>query len=382
MRPHFMILPSAACQARCSYCFGPNVGTIMQQDIFDLAVSWIDTMTPGQDVVDIAFHGGEPLLAGAEWYERNLPLLRQRFSGRLRLHVQSNLWLLDDALCALFKEYGVIAGTSLDGPEPVNDRQRGVGYYARTMRGIETALRHGIQAGVICTLTRQSSPHLDEVIAFYSEHRLPLQVHLVIASEAPKASDSLGLSPEEAGRVLTRLYDYYREHLDRLRIGTFDSILRSFAAGKGRTCTFTDCLGSYFAVTPDGGIFSCNRFCSDKKWQLGHVQMCPDLVSLSKSDAWAILARRESAVREACGDCSFYSICHGGCSFNALIAGKGTIDPHCEAYIGLFRRIADSALDDLFSEDDYATLLGSAPRKEGERRSALLRRMYDTEVLR
>ena len=117
----------------------------MSPKVFDATVDWLEAIFPTDECLDLTFHGGEPLLAGQAWYTRNLPILRQRFGKRLKLSIQSNLWLLDDAMCDLFKEYGVSIGTSLDGPAHVNDQQRGAGYFARTMAGIETARRNGPQ---------------------------------------------------------------------------------------------------------------------------------------------------------------------------------------------------------------------------------------------
>ena len=150
-----MVLPSLACQAQCSYCFGPNQGPMMRDDIFDAALDWIAATTPSDQSLELTFHGGEPLLAGHAWYRRNLPRLRSRFGDRLKLGIQSNLWLLDDDYCELFRERRVSIGTSLDGPEAINDAQRGAGYFGRTMAGIEAARRHGMSVGVICTFTRR-----------------------------------------------------------------------------------------------------------------------------------------------------------------------------------------------------------------------------------
>jgi hypothetical protein len=33
---HLMLLPSLACQAQCSYCFGPNRGPVTGPDVFAL----------------------------------------------------------------------------------------------------------------------------------------------------------------------------------------------------------------------------------------------------------------------------------------------------------------------------------------------------------
>jgi sulfatase maturation enzyme AslB (radical SAM superfamily) len=240
---HLMLLPSLACQASCAYCFGPNRGPTMPSDVFDATVFWIVSISPIDESLDITFHGGEPLLAGRKWYERNLPVLRRRFGNRLKLHVQSNLWLLNDGYCALFREYGVSLGASLDGPEPINDRQRGEGYFAQTMSGIETARRHDLDVGVICTFTRLSAPHYREVLDFFIAEHLSFSVHAAISAPRPGArhlrsgfgvrvnaedscsdlsrpvskclaphtpkGDGLAMSPEEHVDLFVQLFDAY-----------------------------------------------------------------------------------------------------------------------------------------------------------------------------
>ena len=102
----------------------------MSDEVFDATVDWMAATISAGECAEVTFHGGEPLLAGKPWYRRNLPILQARFEGRLKLGIQSNLWLLDDEYCSLLKEYGVSIGTSLDGPEEINDAQRGRGYFA------------------------------------------------------------------------------------------------------------------------------------------------------------------------------------------------------------------------------------------------------------
>ena len=148
-----MLLPTLACPASCSYCFGPHEGGgVMGRETLAAVVEWQRARaaeeavdggpSDGREAVggagardgelDITFHGGEPLLAGAAWYRTALPLLREGLAPRrVRFTVQSNLWLLDDGLCELFAESDVALGTSLDGPEPITDAQRGAGYFAR-----------------------------------------------------------------------------------------------------------------------------------------------------------------------------------------------------------------------------------------------------------
>ena len=132
----------------------------------------------GEDPLEITFHGGEPLVPGASFYRMALPLLRDGLAPRrIRFAMQSNLWALTDELCEIFRDHGVSLGTSLDGPEAINDSQRGQGYFRRTMAGIERARAHGLDVGCICTFTAQSAPNADAVFGFFVREGLNFSVH-------------------------------------------------------------------------------------------------------------------------------------------------------------------------------------------------------------
>jgi uncharacterized protein len=138
-------------------------GPAMSRETLEAVVRWQNTLG-NTDELEITFHGGEPLVPGIPFYRTALPLLRQGLAPRrVRFAMQSNLWLLSDELCDLFREYGVSLGTSLDGPEAINDAQRGQGNFQRTMAGLERTREHGVDAGCICTFTAQSAPHAQEI---------------------------------------------------------------------------------------------------------------------------------------------------------------------------------------------------------------------------
>ncbi len=105
----------------------------MTRQTVEAAVDWQKNLDDGEPL-EITFHGGKPLTAGSEFYRMALPLLRDSLSDRqVHYSMQSNLWLLSDELCDLFRDYRVSIGTILDGAEKINDAQRGEGYFRRTM---------------------------------------------------------------------------------------------------------------------------------------------------------------------------------------------------------------------------------------------------------
>ena len=51
---------------------------------------------------------------------------------------------MDDEYAEIFKQYNIPIGSSLDGPKSMNDKQRGIGYYEKTLEGYEIAKKHGV----------------------------------------------------------------------------------------------------------------------------------------------------------------------------------------------------------------------------------------------
>ena len=195
---NFMLLPTMACHAGCRYCFAKKTGEVMTRKTAEKALDFMACIAPERKDIHLTFHGGEPLLAGEDFYEWILPLLWQRFGRRVRLSIQSNLWDITDRLAELFREYHVSVGTSLDGPEDICDSQRGEGYYARTTAGMELLKKHRVGAGTICTI---AAPNVNRAAEIFRESKQPYALHgAVPAIDSP--SDEMSLSTEEMRTIL------------------------------------------------------------------------------------------------------------------------------------------------------------------------------------
>lgn len=362
MRKSLMLVPSLDCPAGCSYCFGPNYGgPVMTEAVVDGIAGWIDSLDR-HTCLDITFHGGEPLTAGASFYGTTLPRLAGAAgSRRLSFAMQSNLWLLTGELCETFREYGVSLGTSLDGPERINDPQRGDGYFRRTMEGIELARSHGLDVGCVCTFTSVSVRHFDEVFGFFAGEGLDFTIHPALKKVGSRGADALALSPQAYGELLVRMVDRYLEDPGGVRIGTLDSLCRGVSARRGGICVFGDCLGGYLAVGPGGDIFPCQRLAGSPEYGLGNVMEAPSLQALEETPVWRAFAERQERVRTACGGCPHLDYCLGGCPYNVLAAygslSAGPRDPYCASYQMIFKRIVDLALAEVFSPRNLAAVV-------------------------
>ena len=354
VQPHFMLVPSLACPAACSYCFGPHEGPTMSPQTMESALDFIVRIAaqPPQGKVKVTFHGGEPLVAGHTLWRQALEGLRERLGPKAyEVALQSNLWLLDDELCELFCEHRVDVGTSLDGAEAITDAQRGTGYFGRTMRGIRRAEAYGIGVGCIATFTAASARQWREVFDFFLSERLGISIHAAVPP-VDGQDGRYAIAPEQYGTLLCEMLDYYVEHRREIAVSSLDQMCQGLGCGEGKVCTFRDCLGMFLAIDPGGDVYPCQRFCGRPSHRLGNLSDRPGLEELLDSPVARRMRHRQDRVREACDGCPHLDYCRGGCPYNAWATGDGerVRDPYCPAYRATFDHIQARLLQEMGSE--------------------------------
>ncbi len=365
-----MIIPSMDCPSNCSYCWGVDKESdLMSLETIEEVVKWLKNFRKGP--VTFTFHGGEPLLAGYDFYKKALPLLSQQLSHlKPAFAIQTNLWLMNEELAQLFAEYNIPIGSSLDGPQDINDFQRGKGYYEKTMQGYKIAREKGLRVSFISTFTSHSIKLKEEIFKFFLDNNLDLKLHPALPSLRSENPDKWSISPEEYGELLVYLLDEYLEHIDDIEIKNIDHLCKGVFMRRGVVCTYADCVGDTFAIGPDGNIYPCYRFVGMEEYVMGHVSNHPTMDELSQSPAWKSLHQWMDLVDEECAECKYIKFCRGGCPYNALTLDKKTrkmtiegVDHQCEAYKIIFKEITDRANKEFLSSS-IPLLGGSKPKSK------------------
>ncbi|MCE7698740.1 MAG: radical SAM protein, partial [Methanobacterium paludis] len=107
---HVMLIPTLGCPSNCSYCWSSEEDSeLMSIETVEEVVKWLKNFR--DEPVTFTFHGGEPLLAGYDFYKKALPLLTKDLSNlKPALALQTNLWNPTDEMAELFHEYGISIG--------------------------------------------------------------------------------------------------------------------------------------------------------------------------------------------------------------------------------------------------------------------------------
>ena len=137
-----MIKPaSSLCNMNCSYCFYhetaqgravPSYGIMPQGSIPGILANMFKDLDPG-DELNIAFQGGEPTLAGLDWFQY-VTGEAEKLRGEVKVNyaLQTNGLLIDRAWGDFLAEHRFLTGLSLDLLRGIHDTHR------RTSAGVPT----------------------------------------------------------------------------------------------------------------------------------------------------------------------------------------------------------------------------------------------------
>ena len=230
----FLIKPaSSACNMRCRYCFYYDVAdhracstTSVMDDTVARAIIDKGLGVAPDAHVSFMFQGGEPTLAGLEFFERFVAYVDEhRYRQVISYALQTNGMLVDDRWAAFFKEHDFLVGISVDGYRELHDYIRldasGKGTYARALRAFHLLQDAGVQVNALTVLTEQLARHPQQAFnALIREHIDHVQ-YIPCLPGLDEEADEFSLTPRlrlvlyiAAGYVAARARSWpIREHL-------------------------------------------------------------------------------------------------------------------------------------------------------------------------
>lgn len=263
----FLVKIASRCNLACDYCYvyehadqswrqQPRVmSPENREQLANRLAEYVEHAALGEIVV--VFHGGEPLLAGADTIAETAKLIRStvRPSTDVGFTMQTNGVLLDEPALDTLWEAGVSVSLSIDGPQTANDRHRltirGRSSFGQTARALELLKTRPDQfAGVIAVIDADVPGA--SLLEFFDEHRPP-QVDFLL----PDANHLCPPPGREANAAryaewLIAAFDAWFDRYPHLRVRTFDQLLQSIAGLPSGTDAFGLGNVSLLSIETDG----------------------------------------------------------------------------------------------------------------------------------
>jgi len=330
-----VLQPTAFCNINCSYCYlpdrdnrhvlAPSTVTRLFTELF--ASGWA---APHLTVI---WHAGEPLVAPVAFYREAFAAIERLRppSVAVRHAFQTNGMLIDDGWCALFRDWKVGVGVSLDGPRELHDANRktrsGAGTFDRTVAGIRRLQAAELPFHVISVLSSASLDDPDGLLDFYLEHGIDHVCFNVEESEGSHVSQLF------AGEGLQRRYEaFLRRFWHRARadgrvkfVREIDlAIPRVFRPSEARTRNVQVEPLAMLNVDSHGNVSSFSPELLGLKnaaygdFLLGNINT-QSLQSIHEACLKSALHRDIQQGVAACrAECEYFSVCGGGAPVNKL----------------------------------------------------------------
>lgn len=341
------IKPTMKCNMRCRHCFnGDSLNASNMLDI-NTVYNFIEAACREYKDVKVTFHGGEPTLAGVEFYEKAFEFESQmveKYGVKFSNNFTTNGLLLNDELIDLLIKNNTLINISFDGP--YNDILRG--HSEQVFERIGTVKNKGGRVRVFCTIAKGSFEHLQKTYDWFNEKEIDFKV-LPIEPRGYAAIDQQFLM--ETDSFIQKLTDVYRYWLKdkecKIRLYTFEEF-----ASLRRTTQFKPFwFRREIALNPDGKIYPFGRP-NDIQFCLGVPNDSLSLKACFASEEYKRMLDILNRCREKyCTKCLAAKVCNGVCICMSYmyVQEKKLLEYSCNQSRRIFERIL--AINDQVQKD-------------------------------
>jgi uncharacterized protein len=365
----YILKVASRCNLNCGYCYMYNMGDEsyrgqpfrMSSETVSALLSRVAdySRARGVDRVTFIFHGGEPLLAGKDFFHAFAARAADRLGDDITpiYALETNGTLLTPAWLDLFHEHSIGFGISLDGPPAVHDTWRvnhaGQGSHGQVLRGLEMTRADRrmdrLFGGVLAVIDLTADPL--EVYRHFRElglHRCDFLLPDGTRDHPPRGLGA-GTAATPYADWLIRLFDAWFGGQDTsLSIRIFDDLIRMiFGKGFG-----VDAMGgganNVLVIETDGGYEPIDvlRICRPGMTGLGMNVHAHSVAEACADDLVRLYQRGAEGLCGTCRRCPVVTMCGGGYLPHRYETATGFDNPsvYCRDLMKLITHVRDRVL--------------------------------------
>lgn len=355
---------SGLCNLNCRYCFYRPLyekknDALMDGDVLETLVR--EALSAPSCSVQFAFQGGEPTLAGLEYFRRFIAYEKKyaRSGQHIEHSIQTNGVLIDDEWAAFFKESDFLVGVSIDGIQGIHDSCRpfadGRGSYQKAVDAFRLLKRKNVKANALCVVTSDVAKHAAEVYEGLKAIGAGyIQLIPCLDDFGERGCNDFSLSPDAYGVFLSELFElWYSDYVsgNYVSIRTFDDLVHLLCGRPAGSCSACGKCGQYLVIESDGSVYPCDFFVGEK-YRLGSI-LEHGIDDLYRRSAGSEFMSKALCRPAECADCMYYAACRGGCARNMVAGENGPRNYYCSAFKCFFER-AFSRLMEIASREELA----------------------------
>ena len=339
------------CNLKCKYCHVSKLdnSVFMSELTLQNMHLKVSKWNEGGETT-IIWHGGEPLLAGIDFFYKVLEIQRTIPNIVFKNCIQSNGTLLTDSSFDFFDDNDLNIGFSLDGIRVAHDINRPYKNDQSSFYDTLYWIKQKIKGGAICVLNKTTIENIELIYEFSKENQLAFKYNPLFQMGRALEHDNLGLSDDELLTAYKKLFDLWHDDdpKERARIDFFDSVFQGIKIINGEdgkivpfNCIFNNnCQHIYLCVAPNGDLYPCSRFAGEKEFLYGNINEERDLSDILDNEIRDRFLERHKGLDE-CKSCKYLQLCNSGCPHTAYLAYGDIMRKHslCQVYFDFYEYV-------------------------------------------
>lgn len=343
------------CNMQCGYCYNGSARTVTDKPnkiiSMDTIYNIFDQIVPvlKSNRLVVIWHGGEPLLAGQNFYREAIETQKKAVAGRYKVTncVQTNGTLVDDSWADLLAELKIGPSVSVDGPAFLHDSIRTFGNgnstYNSVMRGYRLLQQKDLNTGMLMVISKNNVENVKDIWNWVLEQQIPHFDFLpCIEPEFWRQGKQVyGLSTEEIAEFSIKLFDLWFDYGDpNIKIRTFRDAIKGQIGGKVNVCSWKAGCLQHISFDASGNAFPCARYHCYLETKMGNInkQTFSEIMTTPETQ------KVHTGIAEGqakCRGCKWNHMCGSGCPFlkYALYGSWNGPYVHCDSRKALFEHV-------------------------------------------
>lgn len=375
---------SEDCNLACDYCYYSTCGGKPGRKIKRIESSILEKfikeyMERSEGAASFAWQGGEPLLAGLDFFKEVVTLQSKHAPKNTIISnsLQTNGTLLNDQWAHFFKTYQFLIGVSLDGPKEIHDVRRvtslGQGSFDRVMRGIDQLRKHQVDFNILTVVHKGNVTKAAELLSFFESEGFPFLQFIPCMDFRSQEINHPGvyeITPEEYGAFLCEAFDYwYNNGEPRTSIRFFDEMLNVYMNRDPGLCIHRAQCPQTIILEQNGDAFPCD-FYIHPDWKIGNVAT-HSIEEILSNPLYDTFLKMKPTLPDPCKTCQWKKLCHGGCPRNRkwdADRSASEVDYFCSSYKQVYsyadkrmKQLGDKVRARLFQENVARYFKGKPP---------------------
>ena len=347
---------SSSCNLRCRYCFYYDVADnrevknygIMNDDTLENMVKKV--FDDVEYSANFAFQGGEPTMAGIEFFEKFHKLVEKYNTKKIIVNfsLQTNGTLLNKKWLELFKKHNYLIGLSLDGNKEMHDTFRidakGEGTFSRVLKAAKMMRKAEVEFNILCVVNKLIAQNGKLVYNFFRNNGFRYYQFIpCLDSLSCSEEKDYTLTAEDYGKFLDETFNLWYEDImsdKRISVRHFDNYTKIILGEEPEACDMVGHCNMNAVLESDGSMYPCDFYVLDE-FKVGNINEST-FEELFKSEAEMRFLRTSLVVDEKCKVCRYFKICRGGCRRHKELTAEGNYENRfCESYKYFFEKNID-----------------------------------------